>query len=56
MNAALLAFLQVGGRPPLPAGPPIGGFVWTVVVPAALLLVSATATWALWRHFADRDD
>ena len=37
---------------PIPARPPIGGFVWTVIVPAALLAVSFLATWMLYRHFA----
>jgi hypothetical protein len=43
---------QVVDRPPLPAKPPIGGPFWTVVVPAALLLVAIWGTWLLYRHFA----
>lgn len=35
----------------LPADPPIGGPVWTVVVPAILLLGASAATWLLYRHF-----
>ena len=35
----------------LTADPPIGGFLWSVVVPALLLLVAAGATWALYRRF-----
>ena len=41
---------------PLPAEPPIGGPFWTVVVPAALLLLSTLATWLLYRHFARQGD
>lgn len=52
--ALLLA--QDPGRAPLPAEPPIGGPGWTVVVPALLFLVTAAGTWALWRHFADKND
>lgn len=37
---------------PLPAAPPIGGPLWSVVVPAVLFLVAAAATWLLYRHFA----
>jgi hypothetical protein len=36
----------------LPAKPPISGPVWTIVVPAALLLVSIWGTWLLYRHFS----
>jgi F0F1-type ATP synthase membrane subunit c/vacuolar-type H+-ATPase subunit K len=44
--------IQAVARQPLPAKPPIGGPVWTIVVPAALLLVSIWGTWMLYRHFA----
>jgi len=37
---------------PLPADPPIGGPLWSLAVPALLLLVAAAATWLLYRHFA----
>lgn len=61
MSAAALAALalralQDSTRAPLPAEPPIGGPGWTVVVPALLFLVTAAGTWALWRHFAAKDD
>lgn len=36
----------------LPAEPPIGGPLWSLVVPALLLLVATAATWLLYRHFA----
>jgi hypothetical protein len=39
---------------PLPVGSPLGGFVWTCVVPILLFAVTATATWLLYRHFANR--
>jgi hypothetical protein len=35
----------------LPA-PPLTGSFWSLVVPAALLVVSVAATWLLYRHFA----
>jgi hypothetical protein len=54
--AALALAVQDPARAPLPAEPPIGGPGWTVVVPAILFLVTAAGTWALWRHFADKDD
>jgi hypothetical protein len=37
---------------PLPADPPIGGFVWTVLVPAVLLVGSFLGTYLLYRKFA----
>ena len=51
-----LRVLQDSARARLPAEPPIGGPGWTVLVPAILFLVTAAGTWALWRHFADKDD
>ncbi len=39
---------------PIPAEPPIGGVLWSVVVPAALFAVAFAATWMLYRHFAKR--
>lgn len=56
VSAALALAAQEAARAPLPAEPPIGGPGWTVWVPALLFLVTAAGTWALWRHFADRDD
>jgi len=44
--------IQAVARQPLPAKPPIGGPIWTIVVPAALLIVSIWGTWMLYRHFA----
>ena len=53
MTATLLAaFAVVGAMAPIPAEPPIGGPVWTVIVPALLFAVALVATWLLYRHFA----
>jgi hypothetical protein len=38
---------------PIPAEPPIGGVLWSWVVPAALLLLAVLATYLLYRRFAD---
>ena len=38
---------------PIPADPPIGGPLWSLGIPALLLLVSIVATWLLYRHFAN---
>ena len=40
----------------IPARPPIGGPLWTIVVPAALLLLSVAATWLLYRSFSSKED
>lgn len=36
----------------IPASPPIGGLLWTVVIPAALLFVTVTLTVMLYRRFS----
>ena len=41
---------------PIPAESPIGGPLWSVVVPVGLLVLSFVATWLLYRHFARRGD
>jgi len=56
LAALALRAAQDSTRAPLPAEPPISGPAWTVLVPTLLFLVTAGGTWALWRHFADRDD
>ena len=38
----------------IPASPPISGPVWTIVVPALLLLFTAWATAMLYRKFAGK--
>ncbi len=56
LASLVAASLQLGAdREPIPAKPPIGGPIWTIVVPAALLVVSIWGTWLLYRHFAKED-
>jgi hypothetical protein len=43
----MLAVLQ-----PIPAEPPIGGVLWTWLVPAALFALAFIATYLLYRRFA----
>jgi len=40
---------------PLPVDPPIGGVLWSIVIPVLLWLVTAGATYLLYRHFAGKD-
>ena len=40
---------------PLPANPPIGGFVWTVVIPAILFIGSFMGTYLLYKRFSKED-
>jgi len=47
--ASLVQSAQVA---PLPAESPIGGPLWSYVVPAALLATATLATLLLYRHFA----
>jgi len=51
-----LCLLQASAEDVLPFEPPIGGLVWSVVIPAALLLVAFLGTFFLYRHFAGKDD
>jgi hypothetical protein len=37
---------------PVPVDPPIGGLVWTVLIPTILLVGSFVATFLLYRRFA----
>jgi hypothetical protein len=37
---------------PLPAESPLQGFLWTWVAPVLLFLISAGATWLLYRRFS----
>lgn len=54
-NAVAVSAVQAVARQPLPAKPPIGGPIWTIVVPAVLLFVSIWGTWMLYRHFAGKN-
>ena len=49
-----LALLQT--LAPLPASPPIGGWVWLYLIPAALLGTAFLATWGLYRRFAGKEE
>jgi hypothetical protein len=40
---------------PLGVDPPIGGVIWTVVIPAVLLLGSFLATYLLYRKFSKEE-
>lgn len=51
-TAALAILMQSGDIAPLPAESPIGGPIWSYVVPAALLGVASLGTLMLYRHFA----
>jgi hypothetical protein len=50
-GAAFVPLLQQA-LAPLPAEPPIGGPLWTVVVPALLLAGATVATCLLYRRFS----
>lgn len=39
---------------PLPAEPPIGGPLWTLAIPALLLVLATGLTFLLYRRFAGR--
>jgi hypothetical protein len=43
------------GMAPLPAEPPIGGVIWTVIIPALLLLGSSLGTLLLYKRFAKEE-
>ncbi len=51
-NVAIVVLLQSDPTAPLPAESPIGGPLWSYVVPAALLGVTILGTVMLYRHFA----
>ncbi|MGD8867926.1 MAG: hypothetical protein PVI01_09850 [Gemmatimonadales bacterium] len=48
--------IQYGEVAPLPAESPIGGPLWSVVIPALLLVAASLGTLLLYRHFASQDD
>ena len=41
---------------PLPAVSPLSGVLWTWILPIMLFAIAFTATWLLYRHFANRDE
>jgi hypothetical protein len=54
MLGRIWAALQHGpeGTGPLPVDPPIGGPVWTVLIPAVLFIGSFLGTYLLYRRFS----
>jgi hypothetical protein len=46
---------QVEAARPIPAEAPIGGFFWSVVLPALLLAVAFVGTLLLYRRFAGQE-
>jgi len=51
--STLVPLLQGGTDPvPLPAEPPIGGPVWTILIPAVLFLGSLLGTYLLYKKFS----
>ena len=54
--AARVALQTSPGMAPLPVDPPIGGPVWTVVIPALLLVGSFVATFFLYKKFAKEEE
>ncbi|UCC84303.1 MAG: hypothetical protein JSW46_05070 [Gemmatimonadota bacterium] len=52
----LAASVQAGTVAPLPAEAPIGGPLWSYVIPALLLAIATFGTFLLYRHFATRED
>ncbi|UCC74998.1 MAG: hypothetical protein JSV86_10730 [Gemmatimonadota bacterium] len=54
--ALFAASSQAGEVTPLPAETPIGGPLWSYLVPALLLAVAAFGTFILYRHFAEREE
>ncbi len=51
-----VALQTTPGLAPLPADPPIGGPIWTVVIPALLLTGSFLATFFLYKRFANEEE
>jgi hypothetical protein len=51
-TALTLAPLPLASTQPLPADSPIGGPLWSIVVPALLFALAFVATWMLYRHFS----
>ena len=52
VGAGAVLLQATGGTAPLPADPPIGGPLWTVLVPAVLFLGSFLGTYLLYRRFS----
>ena len=41
---------------PLPADPPIGGPIWTILIPALLFVGSFLGTYLLYRRFSGSEE
>ena len=54
-GAVVLALQTTPGMAPLPAEPPIGGPIWTVVIPAVLLIGSFLGTYLLYKRFSKEE-
>lgn len=54
--SAAAAGQETGPMAPLPADPPIGGFLWTVIIPSVLLIGSFLATYLLYRRFSKEEE
>ncbi len=54
--ACVAVVAQSGEVAPLPAQSPIGGPLWSYVIPALLLLIAALGTLMLYRHFANQEE
>jgi hypothetical protein len=52
----ITALLLQAGVVPLPADPPIGGVIWTLVIPALLLVGSSLGTYLLYKRFARAEE
>jgi hypothetical protein len=55
-GSVLTAVVQARQPIPLPAESPLGGPLWSYVVPAALLTLASVGTLLLYRHFARHKD
>lgn len=51
-TVALATVQEASERVPLPAEPPIGGYVWTVVIPGMLFVGSFIGTYLLYKRFS----
>ena len=55
LGAVLLLSQGTPGPVPLPAEPPIGGPIWTIVIPAVLFLGSLLGTYLLYQKFSTEE-
>ena len=55
LGAVLLLIQEGAGPAPLPAEPPIGGPIWTIIIPAVLFLGSFMGTYLLYQKFSKEE-